>query len=748
MKKSLLAPDDLSQHAAAGIGGKAAGLLRLHRIGAPVPPWRVLRAGLTECPEDELDTAFAELGQPPFNGIAVRSSALNEDGAQRSHAGVYESVFIGQHDQLADAIARVIASGARPGARDYAPGSGEDCIAVILQARVSAVCSGMLFSADPARADPALRYVEAVNGAGHQLADATHDPTRVYLDVADGSCMEIVQGSDGPEELNEQILQALHVWAARVEDDHDCAMDIEWAWDGATLWLLQARPITALNAHPERLPDEPHTSWFFDQRFNEPIRPLTRDTLLQVIADVALGDALRMRRCPVPDTLLFFYAGQAYAPCRFYEMMLRGAPRWFLSTDLRQALRARAPINPIATLRYALHAGISLWKDRADAVRNLRAWDKFHSEIPALLAEIDQLPEETQADWCARWGHYDRLTRRFLQIHRWSILWADYWFRGYGFAKKALPRRVRDALDARLRADLRLPTVAANQALENALRDSSPENVRHLVEYFGHRSPSLDYATPTWAELWEAGQLAPRKRADQTDQTDPTDPADQKAGRGEGNRCGSRILFPLRRFLELREEQRFTWERVLAAQRRMILRVGDHLATEKLLDTRDQVFFLQRAELLVARFHGARVPPEIVRRRIRSHRLDRVTVAPPVIGVSQAVRDVVGSVLTGIGASPGIVTGSVHILRAQDPYFLDLPDGVILVARALDPAWTPHLLRARGVILERGGLLSHAAVLAREYRTPLIVGLDNATNLLRQGDIVTLDGSRGTVQTP
>jgi pyruvate,water dikinase len=72
--------------------------------------------------------------------------------------------------------------------------------------------------------------------------------------------------------------------------------------------------------------------------------------------------------------------------------------------------------------------------------------------------------------------------------------------------------------------------------------------------------------------------------------------------------------------------------------------------------------------------------------------------------------------------------------------------GEILVARATDPGWTPLFINAKGIILEIGGALQHGAVVAREYGIPCVSGVNDATHVLKDGQLVEVDGSNGIVR--
>ena len=101
-------------------------------------------------------------------------------------------------------------------------------------------------------------------------------------------------------------------------------------------------------------------------------------------------------------------------------------------------------------------------------------------------------------------------------------------------------------------------------------------------------------------------------------------------------------------------------------------------------------------------------------------------------------------VLQGVGVSPGIVTGPARVILQADADARLLP-GEILVAPYTDPGWTPYFLAAAGIVVDVGGLLSHGSVVAREYGLPAVVNVGAGTRLIRTGDLVRVDGTRGCV---
>ncbi|HEX7976241.1 MAG TPA: PEP-utilizing enzyme, partial [Anaerolineales bacterium] len=102
-----------------------------------------------------------------------------------------------------------------------------------------------------------------------------------------------------------------------------------------------------------------------------------------------------------------------------------------------------------------------------------------------------------------------------------------------------------------------------------------------------------------------------------------------------------------------------------------------------------------------------------------------------------------GQNLTGSPVSPGSVEGRVRVV--VDPRQAHLLPGEILVCPGTDPSWTPLFLTAAGLVMEVGGMMTHGAVVAREYGIPAIVGVDRATSRLKTGQRIYLNGSTGQI---
>ncbi|WP_458108094.1 PEP-utilizing enzyme [Arthrobacter sp. R3-55] len=102
------------------------------------------------------------------------------------------------------------------------------------------------------------------------------------------------------------------------------------------------------------------------------------------------------------------------------------------------------------------------------------------------------------------------------------------------------------------------------------------------------------------------------------------------------------------------------------------------------------------------------------------------------------------TILTGVGASTGTTQGPARLIHGPDE-FSRFRSGDVLVCRTTDPAWTPLFGMASAVVTQSGGMLSHAAIVAREYGIPAVLGVRDALELLTDGGLVAVDGAQGTV---
>lgn len=213
------------------------------------------------------------------------------------------------------------------------------------------------------------------------------------------------------------------------------------------------------------------------------------------------------------------------------------------------------------------------------------------------------------------------------------------------------------------------------------------------------------------------------------------------------------LLGKVQRFVRAREQTKESWAQASRAFRPPLLELGRRLTERGVLNAADDLFFLRLAELR-ALVDGDPAPTDlrerIVDRQREYARLQHfdlpATFTLPTELVPLTPPAVAGGTLQGLGVSAGVATGRAHIvLSAEAAAEADIAPGEILVAPFTDAPWTPLFWPAAAVVTETGGLLSHAATVAREYGIPAVVGVAGATRAIPPGALVTVDGGSGTV---
>ncbi|MCC7106891.1 MAG: phosphoenolpyruvate synthase [Chloroflexi bacterium] len=208
------------------------------------------------------------------------------------------------------------------------------------------------------------------------------------------------------------------------------------------------------------------------------------------------------------------------------------------------------------------------------------------------------------------------------------------------------------------------------------------------------------------------------------------------------------LLERTRALAGIRELPKIAFVRSLSRARELLLVVGATLASRGVLERADDVFLLDFGEARRA-LVGEEVRGAVAARQERYAREQRRRLIPRVLlsdGTALYGNEGVGpdDGLVGTPASPGVYTGPARVIL--DPAGARLEPGEVLVVPSTDPGWTPLFLTAGALVMEMGGMMSHGAVVAREYGIPAVVGALGATTSIKTGQRVTVDGSNGRVK--
>jgi rifampicin phosphotransferase len=730
------------------LGTKAASLARLTGAGFPVPPGVVVTlAAAADGAEahGRLHAVAAELGGPDQR-FAVRSSASAEDLAGASFAGQYETVLDVGLDELAEAVRRVVDSAASGRVAAYRqahpqaapadpPGSGGG-MAVLVQVMVPADAAGVAFTANPLTGARDEIVISAVPGLGEPLVAGQ----------ATGDQWVVRDGQARRTRASEQAISAnqarqIATLARRVHAHLGSPQDLEWAIttdpsgrDGADgveggLWLLQARPMTALPDPVDWTPPAPGY-WMRNLRLGEwlpePMTPLFADWLLdridhgeQQATRAHVGAALEFPHAAINGW--YYLATPPLSPRTIAATLLQGRGR--LLRFMRRAVLGPSR-DPVAADRLLLAGLATQWRT------------ELLPRYQRLVQEGDQqLPTASPEQLVAT---IDR-----VGVAAGEQLWSLAVVGGAAWKMEgALARFYRQHLG---------PTVDASvQELLVGLPGSQPDLAAHAVQ-------SLDWAHPTAGELgWPPlrpsedrhRELAARREAFTAQCLAVLGDRPQQQARFQA------LLQVAQRYAVIREQQARQLTLGWPLLRRCALRLGETLRAEGVIDRAEDVFYLTRAEL------DTHTPlQELVNRRRGTWERQRRLLAPLTIGRPPRLlaNELLGAVdavrttgpapedaIVGQPASPGRATGPVRIIHGPGDFDRFQP-GEVLVARATAPAWTPLFARAVAVVTDGGTLAAHASLVAREYGIPAVVATGDATTRLADGQMVTVDGGAGAI---
>ena len=203
-----------------------------------------------------------------------------------------------------------------------------------------------------------------------------------------------------------------------------------------------------------------------------------------------------------------------------------------------------------------------------------------------------------------------------------------------------------------------------------------------------------------------------------------------------------------------RESSKANWARACRTQRPPVVELGRRLAERGVIDNAEDVWFLRLPELRQAAegaLDGGEAKANIASRKEEFARMEQhelpVMFDWPVELIPKVASEAVSTAsYQGLGISPGKASGKARVIEsAEAAVSAMLEPGEILIAPVTDAAWTPLFIPAAGVVVETGGILSHAATVAREFGIPAVAQIRGVTSLIPDGATVTIDGSTGTV---
>ena len=758
---------------AAEVGGKAASLGHLIRSGLPVPDGFVVAvaaerehaarafhgltegAGYNERARAILDTPisgdlrdeFVKAFSSQISGAAaVRSSAIAEDAAEASFAGQFLTTLGVESAEVAlNALRSSWASLWSAHAAAYTlgrtPGENHAGMGVIIQQMVNPRIAGVAFSEDPVTASNDVYYAEWVCGTGEALVSGSEISGRGWFERT-GSLQraDYLQAEAVPEvELWVQLARMLQD-VCRVCGDRQ---DVEFAWTGRDLLLLQARPITIASDYPTVVVPPP---WR--------------------LAGYPAGGWSKAQRD-------FFHCWDEYNPPQVepLDLALWTGAIWQASIDMldfagnppriEHALVAIDSV-PLQIDPTASQDGKGAEILRTESLGDLHlALSKAEADTRSIEANLGPIEAASDVALLDALGSGAAIFRA-VAVTR--LLGMQRWIDGETAAKAALEPLISpfgisttDAVDT-LSAGVDHETHRMLEALHDLARIPTRERVGAawseqigaFLNRFGHfesdgipLSDARDSLLTQIEQIANAGTVDPfssaRRAADDL-------ALDLRARlRSEDDKTAfDQAIASLEHWIALREDSKTRQNLPRPLLRRLITEIGRRLNAKRLLPLADDVTLLTWSELRSAITSNNAPSIQLLQRR-RNWIDWKATQSwlPDGFFGDQYSEDAI--VLHGIPASAGVATGPARCVTGPEQ-FGDVQPGDIVVARTTNPVWTQLFSRIAGIVVENGSRLSHAAIVAREFKIPSVVAVPGLMRVIADGERLCVEGTLGEIR--
>ncbi len=717
--------------------------------------------------------------------VAVRSSATAEDLPEASFAGQQETYLnVMGAEELLTKIKACYASLFGQRAVVYRRNHGFDhadiALAVVVQEMVECECAGVLFTANPTTANKDEILVNASFGLGESVVSGAVTPDSFLLD-SNGKIKKKVLGSKETQiiycemgtktistmkkqkesfSLTKNQLQKLAEQGKRIEKHYKMPMDIEWGICGENVYILQARAITTLKNQLDPV------------EISSATRPLNR-----------------MQKNIVNNVIEHF--PRAVYPLDYEVGMILQDIKESLIQEMGITMGTTISIDQngysyIPKLHSKLNSNLfhikRTIKEYQNKEQNLAKGQSAIRKIRNTLDKLSLAAEKIEAEMSA--AETMGFMKQLIEVHR-QISYTRfryYIFPGVLFGRKLQKylKKAGNISEYDLLSGLDYKTLTINQQLQKmaekiikekalcqALQDGREyawlqENFarqwKMVDEFLGENGWKSDlccypYSSVTWNENKEHFLVILNSVMKSVIRNEKKSQTIRK-GKYEQIKQGLMEQVPKRKKQKIeediafyracmvgREETQYLWETGFALLRKWLAHL-ELLWTNGIRETGDLKFLFQN-ELWEACKRGYLNKAD--QQKLQDRKTVRIKVEEAWNKIGLEALKTTGDDLFGESGSAGSVTGTVCIVKdSQD--FHKLEKGDILVCHFTDPEWTPLFALASGVVADTGGALSHAAIVAREYKIPAVLGVGTATIDLRDGDIVFVNGDKGVVK--
>ena len=764
------------------IGTKAYNLFLMSKNGINVPK--------LFCVKDVEEKEITNYIQNNFNSntlFAIRSSSSFEDGTEKSFAGQFNTYLSITKENVIEKINEC---------RDNALSKGLECyikeakldkedlqINVIVQEMIDSQKSGVIFTSNP-QGILNETVIVAGQGTGNNVVEDKVNTTTYYYNRNDD--IYYYESQDGAVTLTSEEVKEIIEVTKKIENIFGKNLDIEFAIKDEKLYILQARKITTLNTKKEVVLDNsnivesyPGISLPLTQSFvKEVYYQIVKNVLLRLTNDketVTFYDNNLQNMVATANGRIYYQISNWYDILKILPFSKKIIPMWqeMLGIENKQ-VQEKSEFKVSSKVKFKVVKNFfKLLKENEKEMEELTIF--FNS-----VQEYNKSKYKENMTSLELVNLYEELKQKIMQ--KWDLTLVNDM---YAFIYTALVKKsIKDENISNLVIG-NVNNLESMKPIEKLIEISiyaknnnkylELKNITSNEEYYKMKDSELYKMLAEYIEEYGDRNVEELKLESKTFRTDPVilvnkllsyiedenleSYLNKKEAFKEKNSLSNKVkkyLHKAEMGIRYREKSRLSRSKLYGIMRKIVLDIADNFVKENIIEEKYDIFYLYYNEILDV-INGIKrdVKELIIDRKLEYKMYEKLPAYTRLVFNNEIVNkkhvnindeefNTSQGVMQGIPCSSGIVNGEVIVVNSSNISHIDSKDK-ILVTKMTDPGWVYLITRAKGVIAEKGSLLSHTAIISRELKKPAVVGVKNITRILKTGDVVELDATNGKI---
>lgn len=742
---------------------------------------------------------FIEFQFKNTNLFSVRSSSSVEDGINASFAGQFATYLNVEKDNITKYINECFEYKKDSKIQDYCSANKINVdnmyMNIIIQEMIEADYSGVIFTANP---QGILNEAVIVigEGVGNNVVEDKVDTTSYYYNLSDNKYYYETQGRS--KVLDCTIIDELIEVSRKIEDIFGCYLDIEFAIKDNNIYILQSRPITTIKGDYTKIVLDnsnivesypkitlPLTESFIKESYYKVFKSLlTR--LSREKETVKKNDDILRNMLNVANGRVYYRISSWYDIILFLPFNKKIIPVWqeMMGVTEKEVISSlKKKIGKFTHLKVT-YSFINL------IITNPKKMNKLNEYFDNVVKDI-----YTRLEKCNKNKELIEFYKDIEKdiVERWDITLVNdmYSFIFTGLFKFQLKKKKIKDYEAKTNMFIsNISNLESMKPIEELICIakyikkiniySELKDITTNEEYYTYinkeKNNKVKEVFSNYIQAYGDRNIDELKLESKTFRTDPNlfvkkilryvedDSLHNLLKKTKKDNLISYELNKLDKFylkkvaigIRNRERSRLNRGRLYGIMRTIILRIAENFVYEDKLEKREDIFYLYYDEIENT-INGQNINlKRLIKERKEEYDIynmlpsysrlifkDKVTNKKP-LNINSVSRKNTNNIIVGIPCSTGIVEGEVVVIEDYDET-IDIKDK-ILVTKTTDPGWIFLIVRAKGIIAEKGSLLSHTAIISRELQKPSVVGIKDITELLKTGDYISLNGENGQIK--